>query len=515
MEQREVNPYRLLICSADDSFVDMVHETAPDPPSNIAVAEDFPAVLRFVDPERWQLLVVDGDLTDPRWNDWLPLLRPEDNRLIAIMITASRDAEHTMAATRHGYWEYLLKPVDRGRFRRILADARIVVEQTDLGEGGSLGRFGIGGRSPAGQDRLIGQSPAMQEVFKRIGMVAGLDVDVLVTGESGTGKELVCRALHEHSKRKDGPFIAINCAAVPETLLESELFGHEKGAFTGADARRIGRFEQAEGGTMLLDEIGDMSPNLQAKLLRLIQDRTFYRVGGNELITCDTRVIAATHQDLERRIDEGLFRQDLYYRLSVVAVHLPPLREREVDVVLVAHHIMATLNRELGRHVRSFHPRTVRGLLRYDWPGNVRELQNVIKQAMMAAHGSVLLPSFLPEHVRRLTETPEPGEEAEAMEASARALDQLLAAEAPEDLSDERLVERMALRYLGERETEAMAVAVRAIEREMIRQSIEAHGGNYSAAARHLGVTRLTLRRKIEAYGLRRSTFVRDADDET
>ena len=261
-------------------------------------------------------------------------------------------------------------------------------------------RAGRGRRDGADADMdgaIVGACPAMREVYKAIGRVAAQNVPVLITGESGTGKELVARAIYQHSPRAKAPFLALNCAAIPENLLESELFGHEKGAFTGADRRRIGKFEQCNGGTLFLDEIGDMPLALQAKILRLLQEQTFERVGGNETVRTDVRLIAATHRDLKAWSAEGKFRPDLYYRLSVFTIHLPPLRERGDDLPLLVQHYLRRFSRELGREVREVAPEALERLAGYSWPGNIRELQSVLKQALLRASGTVLLPAFLPE----------------------------------------------------------------------------------------------------------------------
>src|SRR5258707_2995830 len=244
---------------------------------------------------------------------------------------------------------------------------------------------------------IVGSCPAKREVYKAIGRVGNQDVPVLITGESGTGKELVGRAIYQHGPRAKGPFLALNCAAIPENLLESELFGHEKGAFTGADRRRIGKFEQCNGGTLFLDEIGDMPPATQARMLRVLQEQAFERVGGNETVRTDVRLIAATHRDLKARSAEGKFRPDLYYRLGVFTIHLPPLRERGDDLPLLVQHYVRRFSRELGREVREVAPETLEHLRRYGWPGNIRELQSVLKQALLQASGAILLPAFLPE----------------------------------------------------------------------------------------------------------------------
>jgi two-component system nitrogen regulation response regulator GlnG len=252
----------------------------------------------------------------------------------------------------------------------------------------------------------------MREVYKAVGRVAAQVMPVLITGESGTGKEMVARAVYQHGPRARAPFLAINCAAIPENLLESELFGHEKGAFTGADRRRIGKFEQVSSGTIFLDEIGDMPLALQAKMLRLLQEQAFERVGGNETVRTDVRLIAATHHDLKADAADGKFRPDLYYRLGVFTIHLPPLRERGDDLPLLVRHYLRRFSRELGRDVQEVATEALERLRGYRWPGNIRELQSVLKQALLRASGTVLLPAFLPE----LTE--QPGEPAASQPAA-------------------------------------------------------------------------------------------------
>jgi two-component system nitrogen regulation response regulator GlnG len=351
--------------------------------------------------------------------------------------------------------------------------------------------------------RLVGQSPAMQEVYRQIGLFAPQQINVLITGESGTGKELVARAIVEHSPRSDKPFMAINCAAVPDTLLESELFGHEKGAFTGADRRRIGRFEQCDGGTLLLDEIGDLPPATQGKLLRVLQDRSFQRVGGNETITADVRIVAATHQPLEQMIAERRFRQDLYYRLKVATIHLPALREREVDAVLLAHYFADHIGRQMGSQVRSFDPEAVAALLAYPWPGNVRELENVIRSSLAMARGSMFRLEFLPVHVRAgraggnaggaSGDTSKSGGSAEAPVRSTPDT-------APPD-AIEAWIETML--WQGQpRGERPFLEAIAQLERVLIRQALSQTGGRLIHAAELLGISRTTLRKKMRDHGI-------------
>jgi DNA-binding NtrC family response regulator len=341
-------------------------------------------------------VILDVRLTDMSGLDAFDRIREIDPRLPVIIITAFAATETAIEAMKRGAFEYLLKPVDFHQLREVVAKAialgllRHAPEECD--QSGAVEVF-------AG-DRIIGNSPAMQEIYKAIGRIAPLDVPVLIQGESGTGKELVARALFQHSRRNQEPFLTINCAAIPEALLESELFGHERGAFTGADRRRIGKFEQASGGTIFLDEIGEMAGTMQPKILRLLQEQHFERLGGNESIRTDVRIIAATNQNLEALVSDGHFRQDLFYRLKVMTIHLPPLRDRRDDLLLIVDHFIKTLNAPMGKQVTGATPETLRLLTTYAWPGNIRELQSTIKFALVKASGSLLTPDCLPENIR-------------------------------------------------------------------------------------------------------------------
>jgi two-component system nitrogen regulation response regulator GlnG len=310
---------------------------------------------------------------------------------------------------------------------------------------------------------IIGTCSAMREVYKAIGRVAGHNVPVLITGESGTGKELIARAIYQHGPRARAPFLALNCAAIPETLLENELFGHEKGAFTGADRRRIGKFEQCSGGTLFLDEIGDMSLAMQAKILRVLQEQAFERIGGNEMVRTDVRLMMATHRDLKVWSAEGKFRPDLYYRLSVFTIYLPPLRDRGDDLLLLVHFYLRRFNLELGREVREVAPEALDRLRNYSWPGNIRELQSVLKQALLKTVGPVLLPAFLPADLPRDRPGSNPGE---------------------------------AVPSLRPRTT------LCELEREAIQQCLFQTGGNRQQTAELLGISTRTLLRKIRVYEL-------------
>ncbi|MBV8457899.1 MAG: sigma-54-dependent Fis family transcriptional regulator [Acetobacteraceae bacterium] len=406
-----------------------------------------------------------------------------------VVITVVRSADSAIEAMRCGAYDYLLKPIDLQKLDRVLSAAlkvaRLMREPAVVAE------------TPPDEELLgeaiIGSCPGMQEAYKAIGRVADQAFPVLITGESGTGKELVARALYQHGARAKAPFLALNCAAIPENLLESELFGHEKGAFTGADRRRIGKFEQCNGGTLFLDEIGDMPPALQAKMLRLLQEQAFERVGGNETIRTDVRLIAATHRDLKALSAEGRFRADLYYRLGVFTVHLPPLRERGDDLPVLVRHFLRRFSKELGREVREVAPEALGRLRAYGWPGNVRELQSVLKQALLRASGTVLLPAFLPDL------STSSGEPAPTAPAGA-------------DLG----LEAFLRQPLGPDTHDLYAEAHRRLDRVLLPRALEYTGGSQHQAARLLGIARQTLRTKLRELGLHDTHSVQaDEDDQS
>jgi two-component system nitrogen regulation response regulator GlnG len=320
---------------------------------------------------------------------------------------------------------------------------------------------------------MIGDSPAMQEVFRTIGRLSRSSISVLITGETGSGKELVARALHEHSPRASGPFVAINTAAIPAELLESELFGHERGAFTGAHSRREGRFEEAAGGTLFLDEIGDMPLPLQTRLLRVLAEGDYYRVGGRDLLRADVRVIAATHQDLGALIASGAFREDLYHRLNVITIPLPALRERREDIPALARHFLRQAAREMGLEVKRLRPETVALLQGQSWPGNVRQLQNLCRQLCVMAPGDQVFPEDLPPELMR---DGEPGDE--------------------QDWRD--LLRRWAEAALLRDQPDLMSVARNELETVLLDLALEHTGGKRVEAARLLGLGRNTLTRKLK-----------------
>jgi two-component system nitrogen regulation response regulator GlnG len=389
---------------------------------------------------------------------------------------------------RQGAYDVLLKPLDLQKLDRVVGEAlkvaRLMREPAVV----------VGTPPDDNQtgEAIVGSSPAMQEVYKAIGRVADQTFPVLITGESGTGKELVARAIYQHGPRAKAPFLALNCAAIPEPLLESELFGHEKGAFTGADRRRIGKFEQTSGGTLFLDEIGDMPLPAQAKVLRVLQEQAFERLAGSETIRTDVRLIAATHRDLNAWSAEGKFRLDLYYRLGVFTIHLPPLRERGEDLRLLVQFYLRRGSRELGREVREVTPEVLERLRGYSWPGNVRELQSVLKQALLRAHGPVLLLDFLPELPAA------PVAAAATGMPSGGGLD----------------LEAFLHQRLGPDTCDLYKGAHREVDRLLLPRVLEYTGGNLYRAARMLGIARQTLRGKLRDLGLHVAHSVEASEDD-
>jgi DNA-binding NtrC family response regulator len=337
--------------------------------------------------------VVLTDLTMPGIDgvELLRKIKEDDSELPVILMTAYGGVEAAVSAMREGAADYLTKPLNTDELSIVLERA---IERTKLRREASLLRNQVSARYSF--DNIIGSSPEMQRVFKSVTQVAPSRATVLLTGESGTGKELVAAAIHHHSPRAGGPFVKLHCAALAETLLESELFGHDRGAYTGADRKREGRFEQANGGTLFLDEIGEISPSTQVKLLRVLQEREFERVGSNQTLRVDVRVVAATNRDLKEMIAAGRFREDLFYRLNVINLKLPSLRQRASDVPALALHFLKHFSAENGKSIQSISDLALTQLANYTWPGNVRELENVIERAVVLAEGDVIEPSHLP-----------------------------------------------------------------------------------------------------------------------
>jgi two-component system nitrogen regulation response regulator GlnG len=466
----------LLLIDDDPALIPgQVRQAFPAPTHRVVVAGTGAEGLQHLRAEPPDVVLLDLGLPDQSGLEVYQHIRRLDARIPVIFVTMAKTADAAIEAMKQGAYDYLCKPLDPQHLRRIVTAALEVARQ--MREPAVVAESAP---DPDVDGAIVGTCSAMREVYKAIGRVAAQDVPVLITGESGTGKELVARALYQHSSRARAPFLALNSAAIPENLLESELFGHEKGAFTGADRRRIGKFEQVSGGTIFLDEIGDMPLALQAKMLRLLQEQSFERIGGNETIRTDVRLIAATHRDLKTASAEGKFRLDLYYRLGVFTIHLPPLRERGDDLPLLVRHLVRRFSRELRREVQEVAPEALARLRAYSWPGNIRELQSVLKQALLQARGLTLLPAHLP----GLAEGPA---------ASVPA-----AAAAGEDASLEAFV-RLCL--AGD-DGDQYAQAHRRLDRLLLSRVLEATGGNQQEAARRLGIARETLRRRLRELGL-------------
>jgi two-component system nitrogen regulation response regulator GlnG len=477
-------PRLLLIDDDPDLIPEQVRQAFAGPRYRVAVAGTGAEGLKQVRAEPPDVILLDLRLPDQSGLEVYQQIRQIDARIPVIFVTLAKTADAAIEAMKQGAYDYLFKPLDLHQLRRVVGEAlevsRRMREPAVVAETAS---------DPDVEGAIVGSCPAMREVYKAIGRVAAQNVPVLITGESGTGKELVARAVYQHGPRAKAPFLALNCAAIPEPLLESELFGHEKGAFTGADRKRIGKFEQCHGGTLFLDEIGDMPLALQAKILRLLQEQSFERVGGNETVRTDVRLIAATHRDLAAWSVEGKFRPDLYYRLGVFTIHLPPLRERGDDLPLLARHYLRRFSHELGREVRDVAPEVLERLCNYTWPGNIRELQSVLKQALLQASGTVLLPAFLPEFSAR---SGEPG-----------------AAAASADLGLEAFIRER----LGPDALDLYAETHRQVDKLLLPRVMEFTGGNQHHAARLLGIARQTLRQKLRDLGLHVTHSVETADD--
>jgi two-component system nitrogen regulation response regulator GlnG len=467
---------RILIADDEESLRWVLTKGLRGAGYDVTAVADGESALRAFEAEPFDLVFLDVRMPGLDGLAVLDRLRASRPDACVVVMTAHGSMDTAIKAMQRGAYDYLTKPFDLDEVllltERALAATRLSQEVTRLRRGlQEVREFSA----------LIGRHPRMQEVYKTIGRIAATDVTVLLRGESGTGKELVARAIHHYSRRSGRPFVAVSCAAIPGPLLESEMFGHERGAFTDARERRLGKFELAHGGTLYLDEIGDMPVDLQTKLLRALQERTIERVGGHEPIAVDVRVLAATNRDLEALMKEGRFREDLYYRLNVVTLHLPPLRDRRRDIPLLVEHFLAKYADELGE--RGVAPEALDRLVAYDWPGNVRELENVVQRAIVMAVGGVILPEHLP------IGPVSPAAAAVAMDASL------------EEVIERRLME--CVRGLRERRSANLYdLVVGLVEKPLLRAVLRETGGNQVRAAQILGINRNTLRKKLTEHGI-------------
>jgi len=438
------------------------------------------------------VVILDVKLPDSTGLQTFDRIKQIDARVPVLLITGHGTTELAIQAMKRGAFDYLPKPLAYDQLRDLVGRAaqvsRLMSVPAVVAESGSV---------PTNTDALVGHCQAMHEVYKAIGRVADTDATVLILGESGTGKELVARAIYQHGTRAEKPFLAVNCGAIPESLLESELFGHEKGAFTGADRKRIGKFEQCHGGTIFLDEIGELPLLAQVKLLRVLQEQRFERVGGTETIQTNVRVIAATNADLEKLVASGRFRSDLYFRLNVFTIKLPPLRQRGDDIDLLTDYSLTRFAAEFNRQVPVVPPETRDALRRYPWPGNVRELQSVLKQGLLKMSGGVLLPDFLPALRKGSAEETSSAPENAATGTVRPALDW-----------DRFITERLEA---GSHELYAECLEV--LERQLITRILERTAGHQMRAAQLLGITRGSLRHKLRALGMTIEKGVSAEDD--
>lgn len=472
----------LLAIDDDRSTLHLISQAFANSPITVKTARDVPEGMEILR-EGADVVLLDIMLPEISGLEAVRKFHGWDPKLPVIFITAGGTSDTAIEAMKLGAYDYLLKPLDLGKLRdlvdRALEIRRLMHTPVELPRES---------HPKLEADQIVGRCPQMQDVFKSIGRVAPQNVTVLIQSESGTGKELIARAIYHHSNRSNKNFLAVNCAAIPDNLLESELFGHERGSFTGADSRRIGKFEQCHNGTIFLDEVGDMSPLVQSKVLRLLQEQRFERVGGTDTIQTDVRIIAATNRDLKKMAAEGQFREDLYYRLNGFTIKLPPLRDRGDDILLLLQHCVQKFSRELNKDVHSISPEALDLLVHYSWPGNIRELEAVIRQSLLQTTGAVILPEFLPDSVRfdpgeKVTFDPEvaPQSDLETF------LENRLRAGGSQDL------------YL---ETLEM------MERFVITRVLKYTEGNQSQAAKILGITRGTLRNKIRSLHISLGTTV-------
>ena len=426
----------------------------------VTEADDGSTAVEKIKETAFDLVLMDVRMVKVSGLEALETIKALNPAIPVIIMTAYSSVETAVKALKQGAHDYLTKPLDFDKLRLTIKRA---MEHTRLKAENRLLRETLGQQFDS--QNIIGKSPAMLKLLETVSQVAPSEATVLISGESGTGKELIAGAIHFNSLRKDGPFVKINCAAITETLLESELFGHEKGAFTGADRRKEGRFSQAHGGTLLLDEVSEMSLMMQVKLLRALQEREFNRVGGEVTIQVDVRVIAATNKDLMEQINDGAFREDLYYRLNVVELEVPPLSHRKEDIPLLAQHFLETFAAKNRKAIKGFTPKAMDNLIRYDWPGNVRELMNAVERGVVLARTDYLDVTDFSFMQNSMLQT------------------------------DQDSADSAALSEKGD-------VPLEEIEKAAILNTLQAAGGNKSEAARRLGITRKTLHKKLKAYGV-------------
>ena len=475
MPNRHLKKERLLLVDDEPGIVFSLTDCLTSSTLSVDSAGSGREALACVKRQTPDVVLLDVRLPDQSGLDVFEQIHALEPRVPVIIMTAYASTDTAIDAMRRGAFDYLLKPVDVALLRATVDKAREVSRLSRI-----PAMLESDSDDPQVSDRILGHSPQMQEVYKSIGRMAPLDSTVLILGESGTGKELVARAIYHYSQRASSPFLAINCAALPEPLLESELFGHEQGAFTGAVRRRIGKFEQMNGGTIFLDEIGDMSAAIQAKALRLLQDQQFERVGGSETVRTNVRVIAATNRHLSKLVEEGRFRQDLLYRLNGLTINLPPLRDRKDDLPLLTQHFIQQFNRELRKSIAAISPDAESALARHDWPGNVREFRSAIQYAMVHATSDVITSDCLPQSCLLTSSSAEPHSGA----------------------VDEFGLQNWVRDLLKGNATDVYARVQERIDRIVLSTVLDHTQGHQAQAAQILGMARNTLRSRLRTLGL-------------
>src|SRR5436305_1442144 len=477
---------KLLLIDDEADVQYSFHRIFDSPEIELTTAASGEEGLKIIPKLQPDLVIMDVRMGGITGLETLRRIRQMDSRLLVILMTAYGTTQTAIEAMKLGAYDYLLKPFDVPKLKELVnnalkaaRDMRQVVSYQPLLESED---YELG---------IVGRSGPMQQVFKLIGQLAGSDATALTTGERGTGKELVARAIYHHSKRNQHPFLAVNCAAIPEQLLESELFGHERGAFTGATMQRIGKFEQCHRGTIFLDEIGDMTPATQTKILRVLQSGTFERVGGNQPIQADVRIIAATNRPLEEAVAKRQFREDLFYRLNVVRVHLPALRERKADIRLLVNYFLKNFAKEQQTMPKSVGPGVIKALEKYHWPGNVSELENIIRRALVVSKGDAILLSDLP---------------AEIVSQEVASSLTSMPAVSDDGGSDIAVMARQLFQW-ARRDPKLKIIPQ--VERELIIQALKETNGHQVHAAKMLGITRATLRKRVEKFGIQRELSIK------
>jgi two-component system response regulator HydG len=447
---------KILVVDDEESHRIMLRAVLKDEGYEVVEAADGSEAVRAVEQEPFDLVLLDVRMKTMDGIEALNEIRKISPLIPVLIMTAYASVKTAVEALKAGAFDYLTKPLEIEELKILIEKA---LELYHLREENLTLKERLGDRFDF--SKIIGKSRKMRELFDTLSLVAPTDATILILGESGTGKELVANAIHHNSLRKNQPFIKISCAALPETLLESELFGHERGAFTGAIARREGRFQLAHRGTIFLDEVGEMSPTTQMKLLRVLQEKEFEPLGSVQTLKVDVRVIAATNKDLDQEVKKGRFREDLFYRLNVIPIHLPPLRERKEDIPDLANHFLSQYREKNKKEIKEFSPKALDLLIRYEWPGNIRELENCIERAVIVARGELIAPVDLPPSIQNL----------------------------PAGKGDSEILF-------------PAGISLQEAEKVLILKTLEDAGGNRSRAAEILGINRRTLQMKLKEYGM-------------